>query len=262
MEQAITANEPILAGIKKSEGETPAIAMLEILISDFVKFFSVGKGMNSAQIIETSKLFYSEFYFLKISDIKLFFTQMRTGYYGTIYDRIDGNVIFTHLRNYCEARINCAETLSIEKHKQLMALDGEQTYIISVGKEFIARDGNEFVLVDKRENATQYVFSDAISTKKFLIKNYTNEFEPKIERPLKPVQSLIEYIKENKPEWVPNEIRDDKVKELKAKRKLIEDNAELSAFQKRNAINLLYGFKQMTLEEFREEQDALKNKPS
>lgn len=272
MEQAIMSSEPILAGIKKTQGEAPAIAMLELLISDFVKFFTVGKGMNRDQIIETAKLFYTEFYYLKLSDIKLFFSQMKTGHYGVIYDRIDGNVIFTHLRTYCEERINCAEKLSLEKHKQLMALDGEDKYIISIiykqdrrdsfPPDYIMQEAKEFILIQDRIIATKYVFSEAISTKQFLLKNFElhEGVSIKIERPIKEFQSIIEFLKAKYPEDMRKEIREDKLVELKLAKSLIENNPDLSPFEKRNVLNKLYGFKPMTLAEFENEQKELISK--
>ena len=191
---------------------------------------------------------------------------------GQTFDRVDGNVIMVHLRTYCEMRINCAETLSLEKHKQLMALDGEDKYIISIvykqdkrdkfPDDYILQDGKECILIQDRTKSTQFVFSEALSLRKFILKNYDlpERCEVKVVRPLPQTQSIIEFLKAKYPADMHTEIREDRLVELKAARKVIENNTELSDFEKRNKLNELYGFKQMTLDEFNAEQKELAGK--
>lgn len=75
-------------------------AILTIIINDLVNFFSVGKTMNASQVAQTVSLILKNYILYKPDDFKLCFDRAKEGYYGTTYDRVDGNVILGWLMRY------------------------------------------------------------------------------------------------------------------------------------------------------------------
>lgn len=198
-EQAIKINTPPLAMINKEEGALPTLAMLVIILGSVVRFFSVGRTVNDMQLAETAKLILSEYYFLKIEDLKLCFDRMKKGYYGETYDRMDGNVILVALKKYTEERIDIAERLSLESHKELTDAQKQERYFIKIGENYIHETDTEIIEVERKEIATDYDFNEAIKVKNKLINDYT-VLDAKIVYSNKADIGFIDYLKENKPE--------------------------------------------------------------
>ena len=97
-------------------GEIGVKALLSYAISDLVDFFNLGKTMTVEQIAQTVEMIIDEFGMLKIDDFKLCFSRAKKGYYGQIYDRLDGQIIFLWLNTYTENRFNIAEDQSYRNH--------------------------------------------------------------------------------------------------------------------------------------------------
>lgn len=108
---AINSISTPIAVYKKFEGETKARALMVLILSDLVNFFNVGKRMNDVQIAQTADLILDNFYYFNIEDFKLCFNSAKSGYFGKVYDRIDGMVIMDWLKQYENERAeNCFNT--------------------------------------------------------------------------------------------------------------------------------------------------------
>lgn len=118
VDDVLKSQSPALVTMKAELGEQKMLAILTLFITDVVKFFNVGKGMNPEQIVQTAKMVAKDYYFLKPEDFKLCFDNAKRGKYGTIYDRMDGVIIFGWLDNYVNGRMNHAEQRSEEKHNE------------------------------------------------------------------------------------------------------------------------------------------------
>lgn len=75
-------------------------ALLTILISETVEFFSVGKRMGDVQIAHTIDLILEDFSVYKPDYFILCFNRAKKGKYGKQYDRIDGQIIFEWLNQF------------------------------------------------------------------------------------------------------------------------------------------------------------------
>ena len=240
-------------------GEPVAIAVLVEIIGDAVDFFSVGKNMNDKQLGETARLLLQEFYFLKITDLKLFFDRLKTGFYGQLYDRLDGNVIMLHLRAYCDERLNNAEELSLQTHQQNAVGEEEEKFIIATGAYFVARSqspaGNPtggYFEVEQRELATQYTYAQAVRIKQWLIKNHFAETPEavKIKRPFAQV-GLMPWMQEHAPHLVaPQVTYKQKAAVTAARFREIEGDGGLSEYEKYCAKVSLIGLVPMGEGEF------------
>ncbi|WP_158993428.1 hypothetical protein [Mucilaginibacter sp. L196] len=79
-------------------------ALVNIMISDVTQFVNVGKTMSDAQVIETVGLIMKHYSHLKPEDFKLCFDGIKTGKYGQLYDRFDGQIILHCLNVYDQER--------------------------------------------------------------------------------------------------------------------------------------------------------------
>lgn len=116
-----------IAVMNKNFGETKLRAFMAKIIIDVVMFFNVGKIMNDVQAAQTADLIIEEYYFLKPDDFKLCFTRAKKGYYGKVFDRIDGQVIFEWLNQYTNDRMTTASDTSIHEAERFKDPFGERT---------------------------------------------------------------------------------------------------------------------------------------
>jgi hypothetical protein len=244
MEKIIQSNSPTLALLNKMQPQK-AIAGVELLIDDLVNFFNVGKTMGADQIGETRKLIIKHYYFLKPDDLRACFEEVKLGRHGQAFDRIDGNTILIALKDYTERRMNIAESLVVEKHRELKELDnGNDKLFVKVGDEFIRDTGDGFSLVLQKELATRFDFITASNIKTWLIKHhYPNEAETvKIHYADKPEIGLIEHLMKEKPELVSDK---DKylmqTKDYFEKRAAIEKDESLDELERFNKLRQLAG---------------------
>ncbi len=116
--QAFNSESVSLVGIKKQpDGETIAKAFLSVIVGELIEAFNVGKTMDKMQLGFSVNGIESDYYFLKIDELKYCFEQAKKGRYGTMYDRIDAAVIFGWLDKYLEERTEIAYLQNIEKNK-------------------------------------------------------------------------------------------------------------------------------------------------
>lgn len=83
--------------------------------------------MGAVQVAGAADLIIDEFYFLKPDDFKLCFNRAKKGYYGKVYDRIDGQVIFEWLNQYTNDRMTTASDTSIQEAERYKIPVGERT---------------------------------------------------------------------------------------------------------------------------------------
>lgn len=114
MEEAIKAESSSI-GIISTVHKDTAIAIMTILIGELVLFFNVGKTMGVAQIRATIDMLLKDITTknLKPEDYKVMFEDMKKGYYGNLYDRFDGQIIFKIACEYADKRASFIENESI-----------------------------------------------------------------------------------------------------------------------------------------------------
>lgn len=77
---------------------------------------NVGKSFNAMQIAQTVELILEDFKHFKLDDFKLCFNNAKKGYYGKVYDRLDGQIVFEWLTKYANDRSNEAQSFNDKKH--------------------------------------------------------------------------------------------------------------------------------------------------
>lgn len=133
-------NSPSLVDIEKAYGYDCLQAYLEGWIVNLREFVNVGKKMTDSQTFETAMIILQDYKFLTIADINLLFKRAKSGYYGNLYDRLDGQIILGWFRRYFSERCNAAEEESISEASKYKTDPYERT------SEKIARDEHLFKL--------------------------------------------------------------------------------------------------------------------
>ena len=109
---------PSLAKVRKAYGEDFTEDYVAVWITNLVEFFQVGKRMGESQIMETAMFVMQDYYMLTLADINLVFTRAKKGFYGELYDRLDGAVILSWFRKYFDERCQEAENISLRQHER------------------------------------------------------------------------------------------------------------------------------------------------
>lgn len=109
----VKSDNPTIALIKNKTSLTSARALIALAICEVCDFFNVGKNMNDIQIAMTADLILESFGHLKLEELKYCFRRaMRQ---GKVFDRIDGNVLISWVREYDDERTEVVMTLSHNK---------------------------------------------------------------------------------------------------------------------------------------------------
>lgn len=249
----IQSDSKPLSVISKENGEEKTLAALNAILIDLCNYFSVGKGMGSEQVKETSRLLLAKYNRLKIEDLKLFSDNFKAGQYGKSYDRIDGQVILIALDEYFEDRIKEAERFNFEKHKEAITDNGEH-YLISVGNNWVRSACGDFEEVEEKELASLYTFGVALNLKKWL--STETESELKIIDSRK-AGSLFDYIAEHKPELLPQGEKFRRAtNDYYAKKQAIMNDDSLTELEKENNVRELAGIEPLTMEQFIAQQNV------
>lgn len=76
---------------------------------------NIANGMKEAQIVETAEMIMFDYPYLSLADINLIFARAKRGFYGQIYNRLDGQIIMTWFREYHNERCIAAQDISISE---------------------------------------------------------------------------------------------------------------------------------------------------
>ncbi len=121
------SNFPTLGEVKRTYGYEFLQAYLEGWIVNLREFVNIGKKMTDMQTFETAMIILQDYKFLTIADINLLFKRAKSGYYGNLYDRLDGQIIIGWFRRYFSERCDAAEEDSINEASQYKGDSYERT---------------------------------------------------------------------------------------------------------------------------------------
>lgn len=116
---------PILASLKKDFGEEFMLGIIQMWIISLNDFINTARKLTASQIEELSLYIYDQYHYLNVSDLYLITKRIKTGYYGNLYESLDGVKILSFFKNYCDERANQNEAEAIRKHDQLKYQEGK-----------------------------------------------------------------------------------------------------------------------------------------
>jgi hypothetical protein len=95
---------PTFSMVGIAYGSELAIGWLANYFDNLNDFVGVKEKLTTAQINELSSMIYFEFYYLKISEIALFFSKYKSGRFGEFYGVVDPLKIMTALNEFISER--------------------------------------------------------------------------------------------------------------------------------------------------------------
>jgi len=97
-----------LNDIGRQTGVVVLKALLVKFLNSFLDFYNLARR-DDAHRIEIVNLLLDEYGHFTLTDLKFFFKQAKKGYFGEVYGRLDGGVIFNWLRKYNHQRMDAFE---------------------------------------------------------------------------------------------------------------------------------------------------------
>lgn len=115
MEQTVNLDTAIQASsLKKliqTTDEEVVVSGLITLILRTSAFFNIGKSMSEEQAIETAYLLLDKYPHESFEDFVIMFRNAKTGKYGELYNRLDGQIIFKWMGEYLDEKAEHREKL-------------------------------------------------------------------------------------------------------------------------------------------------------
>lgn len=133
-EQAYMGRALSLTILKKGYGRDIAESWLMAQIEDLNTFCGVKKA-NEMQITELSRIILSSFWYLKTSEIMLFFGMFKRGDFGHFYGEVDPIVITTALNEFLGIRLVKLRQYKEQVNKAIKLKEQQEHDKISLTKE-------------------------------------------------------------------------------------------------------------------------------
>ena len=151
---------------------------------DLSEYCGVKDKLEGKSLEECASVIASEFYFLKVSELMLFFHRFKSGRYGKLYGSVDPLAITTSLREFLKERareIERRKSMEMEAEERELRKNAisRDEYIAKYGKEDNIKSASLKSLVDRavlRSKDTPAVLSeeDLTSMAKGIVENIYN----------------------------------------------------------------------------------------
>lgn len=140
--RCISGNAPTLGAVGREYGEQVAVDWLMIELNDYQNFVGVKEENKAAMdvVSELSRMIFGRYYYLKLSELMLFFQRLKYGDYGEMYGYVDAVRILRALRSFMVERNVIIERLEQEEREKKRAW--EKKNAISY-EEHLRRKGNK-----------------------------------------------------------------------------------------------------------------------
>ena len=145
-ERCVKGETPTLGEIKKRYGEELSIYWLKLEINDYLNFLGIKEDnkLVPENINELSKLILARFYYLKLSELLLFFCKLKYGDYGEVFGRVDPLRILNALKSFVEYRNTIISRLEQEERQRKMEEDSKNAVSYS---EYLKSKSNKTVVL-------------------------------------------------------------------------------------------------------------------
>lgn len=141
--EAMEAESPTLATVKKYHEEYAMRGVLQYLLYDLRDYFNVGGNLTEKQIEMISEFIFEDFYYLKISEIVFVFRSKMKAHAkkgsNKLYNRLDGEIIFQWLTDYSQERAEFARDVSVAHAEQSKKADFVSKSVIKKFRELLER---------------------------------------------------------------------------------------------------------------------------
>lgn len=99
-EKCLMGQCPTLVDIRRIWGNQCSETWIEIQLRDLAEYSGAREKPNILQLEEAARMICEEFYYLKLSELMLFFARYKTGHYGKFYGSVDLMAITEALQEF------------------------------------------------------------------------------------------------------------------------------------------------------------------
>jgi hypothetical protein len=133
-ELAVMEDFPTLAELNAAFGRNTSAAWLAVQLAD-LSIYTGAKNLSKRQQDQLAEIITTEFYWLKVSELLLFFHRFKTGSYGTFFGAVDPMVVTRALREFILERNDIIAKINEEEKK----IRDWKIYLKMVGKDGIGK---------------------------------------------------------------------------------------------------------------------------
>lgn len=112
-DECFFGNYQTLAEMKRDYGKKAPLTWLTPQLTDLATFCGCDHKLRKEQYKECAFVIATDYFYLKISELMLFFHRFKSGRYGRFYGSVDPLVITTTIRDFIRER-----SVAIERHDQ------------------------------------------------------------------------------------------------------------------------------------------------
>lgn len=135
VERAFLGTAPTINVICKTYNSEIAISWIMAQLENINDFCGVNNKMQTEQMEEVARIISVDFYYLKVTELLLFFHRLKSGKYGSFYGVIDAIKVMESLSKFSQERITEINSFERKKADQEMQVKREEWSRLSVSRE-------------------------------------------------------------------------------------------------------------------------------
>lgn len=117
-EKCYFGTAPSLTILKKTYGENMATMWLVPQLNDLAAFTNSTNQLNGQAVTFVANAIAQEYYYLKTSELLLFFYRFKLGYYGRFYGTVDPMIITMAIREFLKERAEAYRKRDAEQQQR------------------------------------------------------------------------------------------------------------------------------------------------
>lgn len=126
MRKSFMGEAPSIVQLTKAYTENQVNAWIMAQLVDLYKYAGVKEKPSMEQLLELSSIIKTEYYFLKASELLLFFYKLKAGEYGTFYGSVDPMVIMVALTQFRGFRMRQIDMYEREEQQEKRMREREE----------------------------------------------------------------------------------------------------------------------------------------
>lgn len=115
---AVMGDYPTLRDIDSAYGKNFSVEWLAVQVADLA-LFTGAKNLTEAQQLGVARVIATEYKYLKVTELLLFFYRFKTGRYGRFYGSVDPMVITSALREFVKERNSMIDNFELESKREV-----------------------------------------------------------------------------------------------------------------------------------------------
>ena len=122
--ECVRCESPSLARMRKDYGDSIVESFVIVAICDLGEFVGCKEKITEFQAEQTAQIMIAQYFYLKVTEIMLFFYWLKSGRYGEFYGTVDGQRILGALPLFLRDRKDIRE--KIERERENERLEAER----------------------------------------------------------------------------------------------------------------------------------------